>query len=276
MDVPKCECGCGSQVSSGKHGWNRFVHGHHAKGRKKSDDEKRRIGEKNRKNMMRYMQENPDIARLRNEQMLEQHTPELTERRLRSTRATYANMSDADKQAFRDRTKKRWDDGQMTEAREKAAETFRQRSRDGEYDFTERNRKLSESITKKYVDGTWAFAKGKYVSTLSGNEFYYRSSWELQKMQELDADASVVDWWAEKISIPYEFEGAWHHYVPDFLVLRADSTTLIEVKPQALRDNEKNSAKRKAAQAYCKEKGWKFTEWEPDAYSVKHAEENCM
>jgi len=59
---PVCQCGCGTNVSLNKSpgkGFLDFVHGHHAKGRKKSDEEKRKIGEKNSRNMIEFYEKNP-------------------------------------------------------------------------------------------------------------------------------------------------------------------------------------------------------------------------
>lgn len=263
--IPTCKCGCG-QVTSWNvalKGYADFVGGHHAWGRQKSDDEKRKIGDRNRENMKRFMTNNPDIAKLRNEQMLAAHTPEMTQARLQATRRAYANMTLEDKAQFSIQTKKRWDEGQMVESRIKATQTFKQRSRDGEYDFSERNKKLSEAITQKYLDGKWKFVKGTYISTKTNKVCYYRSSWELQLMHKLDEDIEVSDWHSENISIPYEWAGAIHRYVPDFLVNRGNDVILIEVKPQSLRDLERNRCKREAAQAYCKQRGWLYQEWSP-------------
>lgn len=65
--VPKCKCGCGKDTT-----WNvaskayiTYILGHHAQFGKKSDEEKRKIGNANRINMKRYMQENPDVAKLK-------------------------------------------------------------------------------------------------------------------------------------------------------------------------------------------------------------------
>jgi hypothetical protein len=261
---PSCACTCGEEPA-----WNvaskdyaKFVHGHHAYGRKKSDDEKRRIGEKNAANMTRYMQENPEIASERGKQLLGGRTPEVEVRRIQATRNAYTSMSFEEKQKFSDVTKRRWQDGEMNEPRQRAAETFKQRSSDGEYDFTERNDKLSQIISQKYIDGDWKFTKGFHTSTKTGQDHYYRSSWELEYMRMLDLDTDVVIWESEFMSIPYQFEGATHRYVPDFHVTRTnDRHQLVEIKPQALREIERNVLKREVAQNFCQKNGWEYVEW---------------
>lgn len=174
-------------------------------------------------------------------------------------------MTPDDKQKFSDNAKKLWGSGIMEEAHQKASATFRERSANGEYDFTERNRKLSEAISQKYVDGSWEFAKGFHISPKTGKRSYFRSSWELQLMEELDADPEVTFWESEFTSLLYEHEGALHRYVPDFHVVRGDKHQLIEVKPPNLRETPRNRAKRAAAIRHCEEQGWDYVEWPQNA-----------
>lgn len=263
---PVCKCGCGQKT-----GWNvalksytEFVHGHHAKGRKKSDDEKRRIGEKNSTNMKRFMIDNPDVARLRGKQLRSTWTPEREANRVEATKQAYAAMSNEDKQGFIERAKQRWESGDLAVAHEKAAKTYRQRFADGQYDFAERNQRISETVARKYIEGGFEWSRGSYVSTKTGRSCYYRSAWELTFMKELDADEAVTDWESEFTTIPYELDGITHRYVPDLRVVRNGVTQLVEIKPMALRDIPKNAAKREAALEFCKERGWEYVEWEPD------------
>ena len=264
--VPKCKCGCDKNTN-----WNvalmnytTFVHGHHAFGRVKSDDEKRRIGEKNSANMVRFMKENPELGQIRNKQMRTGLTPEKEAKRIEASQQAVANMSDEDRQRLSDLMKRRWDSGEMLTVKKKSVQTFLARSKAGEYDYTERNKKLSEVISKKYTDNTWKFAKGFYESTKTKRGCYYRSSWELQFMKQLDEDDDVVDWQSEFTSIPYEYAAAQHRYVPDFHVVRKTHHELVEIKPAALRSHPRNIAKQLAAERYCEELGWTYVAWEPD------------
>ncbi len=263
--IPKCKCGCNKDTN-----WNialmnytTFVHGHHAFGRKKSDDEKRKIGEKNSVNMKRYLKEHVEIGVLRNKQMRAKNTPEKEEKRIAASRKAIESMSDDDRQHLRDNMQRRWASGTMLETKKKSEQTFRQRSKAGVYDYTERNKKLSEVISQKYIDGDWKFAKGFYESIKTKRNCYYRSSWELQFMKKLDEDETVIDWESEFIAISYEFAGAIHKYVPDFLVIKHTHRELVEIKPMALRTIERNIAKRLAAQKYCVENNINYVEWEP-------------
>lgn len=113
-------------------------------------------------------------------------------------------------------------------------------------------------------------------------EIVYRSSWELQYMMQLDSDPSIIEWSSEELSINYKSpkDNRAHRYFPDFLVKKKTDKGviefLVEIKPKAQtmppkvqsKPNKRylnevmtwgvNSAKWKAAEAYCKTKGWDF------------------
>lgn len=111
----------------------------------------------------------------------------------------------------------------------------------------------------------------------------YRSSWELKFMQYLDAHKSVKRWSSEEIVIPYRspIDGKLHRYFPDFWVEKINrqgkkDVVLVEVKPYAQTQEPKvsknltkrylnevatwgiNTSKWKAADEYCKDRGWSF------------------
>ena len=112
---------------------------------------------------------------------------------------------------------------------------------------------------------------------------WYRSLWERRVMVYLDENSNVVEWSNEEIVIPYlsPVDGRVHRYFPDFFVRTRNKMgmlegTIIEVKPstQAAPPKQKkritkqyinevmtygiNEAKWKAANEYCKDRGWKF------------------
>lgn len=110
----------------------------------------------------------------------------------------------------------------------------------------------------------------------------YRSWWEYRVMHQLDMESNVIWWQSEEITIPYKspVDNAYHRYYVDFVVkTKSGKTILIEVKP--LKQTEPpvlkegvsprkrsyikevmtygiNTAKWKAARAYCKENGFEF------------------
>lgn len=111
----------------------------------------------------------------------------------------------------------------------------------------------------------------------------YRSSWELKFMMYLDKHPEVLSWGSEEIIIPYRspIDNKVHRYFPDFIVTKLNregkrETILIEVKPEHQTKPPKrqskptkryltevttwgvNEAKWKAANEYCKDRGWTF------------------
>lgn len=114
----------------------------------------------------------------------------------------------------------------------------------------------------------------------------YRSSWELKLMVYLDEHNDIVQWSSEEFCVPYRspIDGRMHRYFPDFWIKRrTGGCVLIEVKPHKqtrppdIKNKNKtktgrisrrylnevktwgiNEAKWKAANEYCKDRGWKF------------------
>lgn len=111
----------------------------------------------------------------------------------------------------------------------------------------------------------------------------YRSSWELKLLRHLDSHPDVLQYSSEEVVIRYisPLDGKVHRYFVDFYVKKRNrdgsiEECLIEVKPHkqtqppAMQTNATkryltevktwgvNSAKWKAAQAYCEQRGWKF------------------
>jgi TnsA endonuclease N terminal len=114
----------------------------------------------------------------------------------------------------------------------------------------------------------------KYVGTFP---IVYRSAWELTFMNVCDQHPNILQWASESLQIPYQnpVTGRWHRYIPDFLILYQDKEgkrhgELIEIKPisqtliekaKTKRDKEAiiiNTAKWKAAEAFCVSRGLKF------------------
>ena len=111
----------------------------------------------------------------------------------------------------------------------------------------------------------------------------YRSSWELKIMSSFDKRPDVLSWSSEEMCVPYisPVDGKRHRYFPDFIVKIQTTdgsvkTFMVEVKPEKQsRPPERkkrvtkqyiqevvtwgvNQAKWKAAEDFCKHKGWEF------------------
>lgn len=271
---PICKCGCGKVPN-----WNvaladyaEYVHGHHVKGREVAAETRRKIGEKNSVNMKRYCAENADIAMQRVKLMQESNqTEEAKLKRKISIKKFLDELSDEERKLrFSAPLKTRWDNGEMKEAKEKAVSTWNKRFKDGEFDFTERNQRISESIVKLYTEEGMYFSKGTYSSVKNNKDYYYKSSWELFLMQQLDASTKVTAWEYEPFCIKYNFNNSIHRYIPDFFVIYDDNLLLLEVKPAPLRCTERNTAKREAALDICKNYCWQYIEWQLGEETLSH------
>ena len=111
----------------------------------------------------------------------------------------------------------------------------------------------------------------------------YRSLWELRFMRYCDNTPSILEWASEELIIPYRspVDGKKHRYFPDFWlkVKTAEGEikeSVIEIKPKIQTKPPKkrskvtrkylrevktwgiNEAKWKAAEAFCKDRDWKF------------------
>jgi len=111
----------------------------------------------------------------------------------------------------------------------------------------------------------------------------FRSGWEKKVMEWADNNSSVVRWGSEEVVIPYisPIDNRPHRYFVDFYVEAVGSDggkkiMLLEVKPagqtqapQVQKRKTKryitevmtygiNQAKWKAAEDYCRDKGWEF------------------
>ena len=128
--------------------------------------------------------------------------------------------------------------------------------------------------------------KPKFPQKYKGNpcNIIYRSSWELRLMSHFDLCKNVIWWSSEEKSISYisPIDNKPHRYFPDFIIHIKNAnndfeTIMIEVKPEKQivepkkeRNKKskkyieevftyaKNTAKWKAAEEYCRKKGWKF------------------
>jgi len=111
----------------------------------------------------------------------------------------------------------------------------------------------------------------------------FRSGWEKRVMEWLDTNTNVIRWGSEEVIIPYvsPIDNKVHRYYTDFYVeaVGRDGETrkmLLEVKPKVQTQEPKkpqrttkryitevmtygvNQAKWKAAEDFCRNRGWEF------------------
>lgn len=100
---------------------------------------------------------------------------------------------------------------------------------------------------------------GMFYSRKNRKKLRYDSSWELERMQYLEADETVVSYKKNPVQIPYALNGQAHYYFPDFMVEYVNGTKVLEeVKPKAFLKDSKNVEKIKVARLFCKRLGIKF------------------
>lgn len=117
--------------------------------------------------------------------------------------------------------------------------------------------------------------------------------WERYAFKWLDENSAVKRWASEEFFIPYfyDVDKSYHRYFPDILIeWKNGRTTLVEIKPFTQTKppkypgrktkryiNEglsyvKNVNKWKAAEEFCKDRGWDFVIWtekELEAQGIK-------
>lgn len=260
----QCECGCGEATRGG-----RFLRGH----QNRSPEARANIGAKNSIRMKEFFAKNPEKMASHMEMLRSKITPEIAAARIEATRKTYTEMTTHDKSEFSELSKRRWIDHReiMDVGIVKAVATKKLRQEQyrnsGGHGSTEWRDRVSAGITEKYLQGGFKWSRGSYTSVKNqGAIFYYRSSWELQRMQELDADPEVLSWKYEPFSITYELNERIHRYIPDFLIRTQSMTYLEEVGPKAVKEStEINIRKRAAAEGYCEARGFQYRTWEPSS-----------
>ena len=108
----------------------------------------------------------------------------------------------------------------------------------------------------------------------------YRSLWERNVFKWCDENPNVKQWVSEEIIIPYCYEAdkKYHRYYPDIKIVFENKTILVEIKPESQTAPPtgpkrtrryiaegftyvKNMNKWKAANLYCKDRGWEFQIW---------------
>jgi Ni/Co efflux regulator RcnB len=257
-----CLCGCNTTILNAK-----FVQGHNS--RMISQESRNKTGEKNSVHMKNFIKENPEIIIERVKQMRAGITDETEIRRKEAATASLQTPEVKEKLSIH--ATKLWKEQRtkMEEASTKGAQTRfdrKQQYRDANGHGSETWRdNVSKAITQKYIDGGFEWSRGEYISSKSNEAFYYRSSWELQRMQELDADNKVSSWEHEPFNIPYTIDRIKHRYIPDFIIRYNDKTTVIEeVGPKTLKEGTEISiAKSEAAKVYCSEHNFIYRIWQP-------------
>ena len=90
---------------------------------------------------------------------------------------------------------------------------------------------------------------------------YYRSLFELNALNYLEAHNQIVKYQIEPFRVSYEYEEKTRYYVVDFWIQTTKGEFIIEIKPSCHVSHPKNNAKFSAAKKFAEEKGWSFEIW---------------
>lgn len=103
------------------------------------------------------------------------------------------------------------------------------------------------------------FKYGHYVSRF-GEVEYYRSSYELKRMKELDEDVTVSHWTTKhRIVIAYVVDGINRRYIPDFKIVYNNGSVIIEEVKGYINDLRLHEAKVSAATQWAAHNGCSYT-----------------
>ena len=122
----------------------------------------------------------------------------------------------------------------------------------------------------------------------------YRSLWERKFMVYCDNQTKILEWGSEEIALPYRspIDNKVHRYYPDFYIKVKESNGkikryIIEIKPKKqtvepkmkkrktkgyiyeVYEYERNQAKWKAAEEFCKDRMWEFKVLTEDELGIK-------
>jgi len=119
------------------------------------------------------------------------------------------------------------------------------------HDFTPQGKKKKTNKPR--------FRKGYFQSTKNNKDILYRSGYECEVYECLEADRDIRGFKAEPFKVEYFYKGKWRKYIPDLLVEFYDGKKEVwEIKPKTQTTYEQNKAKWTAMNNYANNLGWHF------------------
>lgn len=228
--TPICKCGCGQSVTwhQPSKRFNEYVHGHHAQFRRKSDEEKSKIGRANAINMTRYMQEHPEIATLRGQQLMTGATPESKHRATLGMKRFWSS------------------DSPETKAARSAA-----------------SHRAIDLLSQGKIGPQAPFKRTWMTNPFTGKEELMHSSWEAAFLDKCYKEQYPVTK-VHDLKIPYIApDGSEHIYIPDFIGL--EDKDVFEVKGHM---TATDVAKLNALIDWAKENDHQVVFWRPDGWEI--------
>lgn len=104
------------------------------------------------------------------------------------------------------------------------------------------------------------FRQGSIISDKNGGkEMKYRSGYECEVYESLEALNNIKKYDVEPFSVLYTFQGESHRYIPDLSIQFTDGSIEVwEIKPSNQTQLERNQKKWEACNEHCKARGWEF------------------
>ena len=175
------------------------------------------------------------------------HCPELRNIIVQSYKATWASLTDDERETRRQKNSARRAGPKSPMYGRRHSELARKRM------SATRSRLISEGVVSSNNRGR----SGQYLSSKTNVLEKYDSCYELARMKLLDIDDNVLTWTKKHgIMIPYTLDGVSHNYIPDFLISYVSTMTIEEVK--GYEDQSKLSAKIEAATQYCQQMKYQY------------------
>lgn len=125
---------------------------------------------------------------------------------------------------------------------------------------TRRKQSISACLRHSTSNGTKRYVSGHFDSKKMGRKFWYRSSWELARMNVLERDKDVVSYFVESLLISYVFDGIERFCKPDFAIIRTGGLGVLEEVKASLdmHDRKRTLCKIRAMRRWCEKHGWEF------------------
>ena len=99
---------------------------------------------------------------------------------------------------------------------------------------------------------------GRFPSLKMGRMIAFESLLERDFIYLLDYEAQVERFEEQPLTIEYRHEDQTLHYTPDFHLIEAGQSVLVECKPDHFIDTEENRRKFAVAREWCVNTGWEF------------------
>ena len=176
---------------------------------------------------------------------------------------SWGKHSDERKKKISDAIKKHWSSEDRKIKNQLGREKYKLKN--GHYPMMseEGKEKISIATTNRILDGSHTTyincERGYYFNNKNKVDEQYHSSWEKQRMIELDGDENVI-YWTKKHSfiIKYEHNGKTKRYVPDFYIEYKNGDKAIEEVKGFIDDKEVFSLKYRQCKIFCENNNIKY------------------